>query len=153
MSMKIFSDLRILNLCVCGQWIAVSMNKFYPFQLWLTTLGIGPILYVLYGLLSSNQNEASEIFALYPLFLIIGLIYSIPLFLIFYIFFRLFAQLIPSSLAIKAIADILLVIGVFITFKVISGSEALNLSIAYSFGIIMSSTFFKIKEPKDRVII
>src|SRR5688572_22424711 len=89
MSMKIFSDLRILNLCVCGQWIAVSMNKFYPFQLWLTTLGIGPILYVLYGLLSSNQNEASEIFALYPLFLIIGLIYSIPLFLIFYIFFRL----------------------------------------------------------------
>jgi hypothetical protein len=124
------------------------MNKFYPIQLWLF---IGPILYVFYVILHSGQGKDLEMFALYPIFLIMGLVYSIPLFLIFYITFRLFVQKIPSTLAIKVFLNILLVIEVFITFKIISGSEALSLSISYSIAVIISSIFLRL--GRDQILV
>ena len=116
---------------------SMIFNKNYPLQVWLTSIVIAPILL-------SIVTLDSSIFSLFFIYIFYGVFLSVPVFLIYLLSFRILIQKKYSPLFIKALSDLLSIIGVFITFQIISGSEIYLLSIIYSTSIILSSIFCKI---------
>lgn len=119
-------------------------NKLYPVQLWLTsTIVIAPLLLVVIGLINDVKNSGLETI---PLFMMFGLVLSIPVFLICLFAYRLLLQKDSSAILIKIVLAIITIVGVFITFIIISGSMAYMLSLVYSSSVIISSLFYRISE-------
>ena len=119
-------------------------NKLYPFQLWLTnTVVIAPLLLVVVGLINGVKNSGSETILL---FMMLGVVLSIPVFLICLFTYRLLIQKVSSALLIKIVLAIITIVSVFITFIIISGSMAHLLSLVYSASVIISSLFYRIEE-------
>ncbi|MBK7289588.1 MAG: hypothetical protein IPI78_04685 [Chitinophagaceae bacterium] len=56
------------------------MDTFYPVKHWLLTLAVGPVVVSIYEFFLSNDTSVFFLLEAYPLFLIIGFIFSIPMF-------------------------------------------------------------------------
>jgi hypothetical protein len=121
------------------------MSRYYPIKHWLTTLMIGPLLLGIYeAIRASDRNVWGEL-QTYPLFLVLGLVYSFPVFLMYCLAFNLLIKTTATPWLIKTILNTGAIACVFISFKIIGGSLALTLSIAYSMALLISSFFFKVQ--------
>ena len=124
------------------------MNKFYPIQLWLTTIiFVAPLLIMLAGLVNEEWNMGLEVL---PLFIMFGLIFSLPSLLVCFAAYKIRTVKISSSTIIKILLNLMMVGAVLITFGLISGSLAFRLSIVYSASIAISSLFYSIKIKEKR---
>lgn len=123
------------------------MNKLYPLKHWLATLVIGPILPALYSLvIDKSIIDLKDLIQLYPLYLILGIFFSIPLLAIYYLCFAIMEKLTTSGLLVKTILTLLTVAGIYVTFKIIKGSMVPIEICAYSGAAIICSFIFKIKK-------
>jgi len=125
------------------------MNKSYPIKHWVTTLALGPLLPVLYGIIFTKDDQVFGDLETYPLFIMFGLLFSLPVLFIYVFTFRFLIKKIDSAILIKTILNIVVIAGVFITFQVIKGGMAMALSKAYSVAAIISSLLFRIKRNPD----
>ena len=120
------------------------MNKNYPLYNWITTIIIGPILFTVYEILFKNESISSML-EMIPLFILMGIIFSIPVLILNILIFNLLSKIITSKIFMKFILTVVGITGVVVTFKIIGGTLSNNLTIYYSIAIILSSIFVKLK--------
>lgn len=136
------------------------MNKLYPLQLWLTSIVLAPILFFIIGFSNSpNMSGDSGAFAVLLLFVFFGLFYSLPVFIVTFIAFKMIMKKEHNPLLVKVILNAIAVAGVFLTFMIIQGMNSLNwnsnrsglvFSLIYSASIILSSMFYKMRKEEDQ---
>ncbi len=121
-------------------------NKLYPLKTWLTTVVvISPIL--LFGgsaIFDPSYYKNSDNYFIILLFIVFGLLYSIPTFVVGNLTFIILCRRLDSPFLIKTIFSVFCIAGIFITFSIIGGSEATLYSFFYSAGVIISSFIFKV---------
>jgi hypothetical protein len=136
------------------------MNKFYPLQLWLTSIGVAVVLLFLIGSINSQgiQVQAGDV-EMFFLFIFFSLGFSLPIFAITSFVYMLDIIKSLSPLKVKAILNLIAIAGAFVTFLVINGSESFNwkgnrsgmiFSIIYSVSIVISSAIYKIKKRHNK---
>jgi len=124
------------------------MNLSYPLKHWLTTLLVGPILIIVYDLIVSLRLMVDGL-GLLMVFIAVGLVLSLPIFLVYLWAFKLLTKKKISDLMIKATLDIGGVLAIIVTFLfIIKGNLAITLSVAYSIALVLSSLFFGIDREK-----
>lgn len=122
------------------------MDTFYPVKHWLVTLAIGPIVVALYEYMLSNDNSLFTVLELYPIFLIMSFIFSMPMLFIHYLLFISLVRTTLPTLAIKSILNMVTIIGILITFYLIGGSARHSYSLSYSIAVIVCSWPIKISK-------
>ena|SRR5260221_7627604 len=124
---------------------AFSTNKYYPLIHWLITLVIGPLIYYLHDVLFLNVKYVFSDFEMFFLFFLFGMFSSLPVLAIYYFVFKVFSKRVTSNLLFKLILNSIIILCVFITFRILNGSLELELSIVYSIAVIIGSLFLKIR--------
>ena len=119
-----------------------NINKFYPVQLWLTTLLIGPIIMAVSSY--AGGGEFSFLFVV----LLASIPFSLPVLLIDLFLFKILRQKFYSPILIKLLFNFISVAGIIISFQIISGSMAKDFTFIYSGAIILSSLLFRVHKKK-----
>lgn len=121
-----------------------EMNLEYPIKHWLTSLTLGPLIMIIYDMVDNSKlmNDAGGIFFL---FLVFGLLFSLPLLVLYALTYNFLTKNIKSNLMIKVILNLLGVLGIVITFSLIKGSMTVMASVFYSIGLIIASLFYNIR--------
>jgi hypothetical protein len=125
------------------------MDNTYPLKQWLVTLTISPFLLAVYEYFWGSSATAKGYIELYTLFLLLGIAYSLPVFVIYYLSFFLLSKRVKSPLSMKIILNIIAITGVYITFKILGGALTPGLSITYIVTIFVSSLILKISVKKE----
>lgn len=125
------------------------MNTFYPIKHWLLTLVIGPVVVALYEVLFSYSNSILSFLESYPLFIIFGIFFSLPVLIVYYFLFYLLISKPLSTLTIKSILNLVTIIGIVVTFILLGGSVAPDYSISYSIAVVICSWLAKIKNTES----
>ena len=128
------------------------MNKFYPFEHWVVTILIGPLLLVPYELIRSSYQDAIGALEMFLLYLVFGLVYSLPDLIAYYFAYKTIIKRLNSERLIKTILNCIAIIGVVLTFLLIRGSLAVTLAIAYSIAVVISSLFPKLRNDTEMPI-
>ena len=122
--------------------------EYYPFKLWIISIGI--IAPVLVGLFATINNSSyfskSNSIGVILVFILFGLIFSIPTFLISMILFKILFEKSISVTVIKVLINLIGIAGVLITFRIIELNDDSNTyAIIYSFSIVIASFFVSIR--------
>ncbi len=125
------------------------MNLEYPLKWWFTSIILAPIYMVVYSIISkSNYLISPESISIIFIFILFGLVLSLPMQILCIILFKFLIKKINSEIIIKLILNIVCITGIFTTFKLIGGSASLDLSLAYSTSVILSSLIYKIRSKE-----
>jgi hypothetical protein len=123
----------------------------YPIKHFLATLLIAPLISVFYV----GQDSAPDIpetlgniIETYPLFLIFGFAFALPVFILYYLFYKLLIKTSLPDIAIKLLLNTEAIAGLLITLKLIGGTFVPTAMIFYSIAVIISSLFFKVRAPE-----
>lgn len=121
-------------------------NNPYPFKHWITSLVLGPLIEFIYALFYNSYFKLNtDIISMYIMYFIFGLVFSLPVFVLYVILFNVLIKKIVSVIMIKTLLNLLTIISVFIAIKSIGGTAmTTSLCISYSIGILLSSLFYKI---------
>ncbi len=115
-----------------GKFLMLITEKQYPISVWIITILLTPIFMVTFiGL------------AVIPVFWIFGGIYSFPSLLIFILSNRLIDRFRIPNFAKKIIFSLIGVSCIIITFNILGGSFAPNLTIFYSIVFFILSLSIK----------
>jgi hypothetical protein len=135
---------RICKFCKCSaiaylyQTQTKSVKTFtensYPYKHWLASLALGSLV----GLASSIE--------MYLVYLMMGVIFSLPAFVVYLIAFGLLSKNAFSPFILKVILNLLAVAGVVITLTVIGGDFAVITAMIYSGALVITSFFFRIEQ-------
>jgi Sec-independent protein secretion pathway component TatC len=122
------------------------MNNSYPFKHWFSTLIVSALVILAIDIISAN-NTLNDAVGIFVLFIIYGLFFSLPVFILYLILFSVLIRKINSEFMIKTILNATTICGVFITIKLIGGSMMTpKLALFYSVALIVCSFIFKIKK-------
>jgi hypothetical protein len=125
-----------------------KMKFQYPLKHWLTTMLLGPTLMIGYDLVSTSKLMV-DAFGLFLLFVAFGLLFSLPVFLLYLWTFNRMTTRKNSDFVIKAALDLGGVIAIAVMFLVIiKGTMSVMLTFCYSIALIISSLFFRIGDKK-----
>ena len=123
-------------------------NSAYPFKHWFSSLIVAPLILMVQDYFSGN-NSFSNAIGIYMLFIIFGLFFSFPVFVLYFILYNFLIGKNFKTITTKVILNFATIAGVFVTIKLIGGSAmTVNLALYYSVTIIICSFFFKIKTQK-----
>jgi hypothetical protein len=123
-------------------------NDWYPLAVWLLTVLItGPIfsLFLMNYLDIKVLQEARDLKLTARVIIEIGLLFSLPVFVIYFVIFKILTYKNKSSLFVKIYLNIICAIGIFITLYIMSFSRTnIYFSLVYIVCAITSSTIFKV---------
>jgi hypothetical protein len=117
---------------------AVYMNTRYPFQVWLTSVSIAPLLQILLLVIFGDDGINAGIIFLYFYFVIFGAALSLPILFIFYLAFREFHNTTISDNIKKILLSLIAIAAMCVTFYLIIGKEAFSIKDDYGITIILS---------------
>jgi hypothetical protein len=104
---------------------------------------------IIYAIQEFIVNGSIDIVELFPVFILFGLVFSIPCFFIYYFIFIRLSKTNLSPILIKLILNTLAVMGIIVSWKIMEGSMADQLTIIYSIAVIVSSLFYRIRSNKQ----
>lgn len=102
---------------------------------------IAPLLFLIIGWLHEDYETGFEVI---PLFVLFGLLLSLPALAISYIFFTFLSQKTSSGILLKSLTNLIIIISIFLTFRLIGGSMALLSSLVYSGSVVLASLIYPI---------
>lgn len=112
----------------------------------MTTLIVSALVIVIIGFVSNN-NTISDSIIIGILFFLYGILFSLPMLIVYILLYKILIKRIKSTLMIKAILNTVTICGIFITISVIGGTSMTpNLALFYSVVLIVCSFIFKIKK-------
>jgi len=123
------------------------MNRAFIFGHWILILLCGPIILTLKSYLpNSNIKNVLGFLEVYPIMVIIGLIFSIPTYVLFFFVFELIKDKNIKTIYIKSFFIFIVVTGIWVTTNIISGTLWSDIAISYSLtaialGLILKSNF------------
>jgi hypothetical protein len=126
------------------------VNKWYPFQIWILTLLIGPAIMLIDLLVRDNFLLERQEYGFLIYAFLYGLIGSLPLLGVCYLIFYLFIRRGLPEFYTKIILILISIAGIMTSFYYFLGNNAsLRIDSIYSIAVILSSCIFKIyKLPK-----
>lgn len=138
----------------------LHVEKYYPFRVWLLTLIGTPFFFFAWEFLVKNVEYEGREARLVLLGLpVLGLIFSLPVFLIYYLFFYILTRYLSSVFLIKSVLALVAIVGVFAVLVVTRKSSSLaiqqwtdgdtTLLIHYSFWIIFFTVGCLIKQKQN----
>lgn len=117
----------------------------YLFKHWFGTLLLAPLIFCITPFLFTHNHNSIAYFQLYPVFLIMGLLFSIPTYILYsFVYF----YLIKNNAKIKFAKPILItfaVIGIFVTADFAGGETMGLIAACYSVASITCGLIAKIK--------
>jgi hypothetical protein len=123
-------------------------NNWYPLLVWLlTVIVIGPTVssIVMKFLGITVIQEARDLKLNFRVFLVFGLFFSIPVFVIYFVIFKILTYKNKSILFVKTCLNTICTIGIFITFYIMSASTTnMYFSLVYTVSAIISSFVFNV---------
>ena len=122
-----------------------KINKFFPLQVWLTSvIVVGPLLGSIGGFIEDPTFiKTNGQLSLTILIMIFGLLYSMPVFIASFFSYIYLAKHFQSATIIKIIFVLICLFGIFLTFLKIADQPLIGFAY-YSSSVIISSLFFKI---------
>lgn len=124
------------------------MNWSYLFKHWFGTLIMAPIIAQIIDLLMNKNNQILNFHESFPLFLLFGLFFSTPTYLLYSILFYYLKYKNIKNVYAKIILISFALLGIIITFWLISGTLIYNGILIYCISSIITGTIFKIKNEK-----
>jgi hypothetical protein len=124
------------------------MNWSYLFKHWFGTLIMAPIIAQIIDLLMNKNNQILNFFESFPLFLLFGLFFSTPTYLLYSILFYYLNYKNIKNVFAKIILISFALLGITITFWLISGTLIYNGILIYCISSIITGTIFKLKNEK-----
>jgi hypothetical protein len=124
------------------------MNWSYLFKHWFGTLIMSPIIAQIIDLLMNKNNQILNFYESFPLFLLFGLFFSTPTYLLYSILFYYLKYKNIKIVYAKIILISFALLGIIITFWLISGTLIYNGILIYCISSIITGTIFKIKNEK-----
>lgn len=120
------------------------MNWIYIGGHWILTLLLGPIIFIIKNALSNlSHHNIFGFLELYPVMLIMGFAFSIPTYILFSLIFVLIQDKNIKTIYVKIFFIMTVVIGIWITTALISGTLWFDIAISYSISTIIIGLFFK----------
>ena len=124
------------------------MNWSYLFKHWFGTLIMAPIIAQIIDLLMNKNNQILNFYESFPLFFLFGLFFSTPTYLLYSILFYYLKYKNIKYVYAKIILISFALLGIIITFWLISGTLIYNGILIYCISSIITGTIFKIKNEK-----
>lgn len=124
----------------------------YPIRHFLVTLLIAPLISVFYtaGNAAPDLLETlGNMLETYPLFLILGFVFALPVFILYYLSYKVLIKTSLPAIAIKLLLNTEAIAGLMITLKLIGGTFVPTAILFYSIAVIISSFFFKLRAPES----
>ncbi|WP_345166485.1 hypothetical protein [Nibribacter koreensis] len=116
----------------------------YVFLLWGSSIVfIAPIIFIIIGLLNEDFDTGFEVI---PLFVLFGLVLSLPALSLSFIIFKFLSKRITSAVLLKSLINLFIIVSIFITFQIIGGTMALMLSLVYSGSVVLASLIYPLGE-------
>ena len=120
-------------------------NNTYPYKHWLTSLAVGPLIWLAQDFFSRGSSQI-DVIGIYMLFIIFGLFFSLPVFVLHLLLFNLLIRKTNSIFIIKTILNLITIPCIFIAIKLIGGTLMTPLlGLYYSVALIICSFLFKVK--------
>jgi hypothetical protein len=126
------------------------INRNYPYLNWILTIIIGPFLWIIYEILINEQNAGSMCEVIFA-FIGVGLIFSLPSLAINVLVFQLLIKITSTVFHIKFILISIGVIGIIVTFQLIGGTLALNLTLSYSISLIITGLLIRLQNEQNLI--
>ena len=135
-----------------------SANNWFPILVWLLTVTfIGPIMLsiMIKYLEPANYFFSTEIGTNFRISSVFGIIFSLPVLVIYFIIFKVLTNKNKSSLLIKIYLTLLCLIGMYFTFYImIMGEFKISLyTLPYPIGLIIATLIFRVYKGKKKIII
>ena len=123
----------------------MKINRLFPLQLWLmTVIVVAPIIIIITNAIKeSGFFKHPENIKFILALIVFGLFFSLPVFIISIISYKILLQKKLSSFQIKIILILICIIGVVVTFLIASRDFLVGTSY-YSISIVISSLFIRI---------
>ena len=132
------------------QLMKTIFTNSYPYKHWLTSIAVGPLIYMTYESFVTENSTFNDFIGTYILFLTFGLLLSLPVLILYLLLFSLLIKTIRSTLIIKTILNITTIVGIAFTIKLIGGTLMTSSLVAfYSIALIISSFIYKIKKQNS----
>jgi hypothetical protein len=113
---------------------------------WVLTLLCGPIFFsIVKPLNDSNGVSFFSLLEIYPMMLLMGLIFSLPTYIFYSFVFDLIKNKSIKIIYGKIILIIIVVTGIFITTALIDGTWWFDIAISYSIACIITWLFLNLK--------
>ncbi|MFA7274472.1 MAG: hypothetical protein WC044_11415 [Crocinitomicaceae bacterium] len=126
------------------------MNMTYPFFVWLLTIAIGPFLWFMNNSTLENIRDWSGMFEALPIFWGMGMVFSIPFFVIFVLaYYSLNALHIPHFW-LKISMSILGIAGIYVSLKLIDKSLLNDFFWCFTPPLVISGLIVKIRSGKEK---
>ncbi|SHM22596.1 hypothetical protein [Flavobacterium chilense] len=128
------------------------MNAIFLLRHWIFTLLLGTIIFSIINGYSANWSSRnfSDFFQLYPFMVIIGLLLSLPTYLLYIFITTVLKNKNIKIVHEKTILIIFVISGVFITTALINGTVWFDLAISYSLSTIIATFFFTMHFKNDK---
>ena len=130
-------------------------NNWYPYQVWLMSLLIGPVLWMIFISIKAGGSEpiTDMIVMLFASFLI-GMFFSLPVLLFYVSAYHVLRSSIAKAKRLKLTLGLLASLGIWITFAVIFNndlfsSESFVFPLAYTIGTLLAGFIFKVKVVQE----
>lgn len=121
------------------------LKKNYPFLLWITTIFLAPVLYLILLSIKSGTKEGMDGLAYIMLFVIFGVFYSLPVPGIVYLLFLFLNKRLRSSIFLVIIIDVVTIGCTLVTFYLIGGTMMPELGLVYSAAVVLASLILQLK--------
>jgi hypothetical protein len=132
-----------------------TINMQYPVRVWGISIVLGSVFVILHGLLTSISREFDILTFLGGTFLaaLLGFVYSVPAFIVYYFSFRFLLKLIKSKVYLKLILSAIAILSMIVTFYFMLGKEFIykgnaDIFISYAIGIIIAGQIIRISKPE-----
>lgn len=137
--------------CLLFNMKSKTINKYYPFQVWITSILVTPLLFAFY-LIIQEDASISDVWILIPLFISFSSLPSLPILLVTYLVFRFIESDTMNTWKMKLILATIASSGAFFIISLLftgdQNGNPFDLSILYTLGILLSSFLFGIKKKK-----
>lgn len=134
--------------------VTFTVNKKYPYQVWLTSISIAPLFLLLFVAALGGQGINSGILFLYLYFVFFGAAFSLPTLFIFCLASKEFVYTSVSDNVKKLLLAFIAISAMSLTFYVIMGKDAfttkdhfgITVPASYAVSIILSAFMHNLRK-------
>jgi hypothetical protein len=120
------------------------MKWDFIFGHWILTLLSGPAIFIIKSTIyDSSDHNIFGFIQWYPLMIILGLMFSIPTYVIICLIFVLTEDQNINIIYAKMFFILFVLIGIWTTTFIISGGLSFDIAVSYSIGAVIAGIFFK----------
>ncbi|MFB9077472.1 hypothetical protein ACFFLS_18400 [Flavobacterium procerum] len=116
----------------------------------LFTLLLAPFISQLYFYFFPNPREIVSLLGVYPITLIVSLIFSAPTYILSALVFPVISRKEFSTLHIKGILVLISILGILVTMYIFIGKKWFDFAISYSLSSIITAVFLKLNFEKEK---